>query len=307
MAATASPSAGPLRLTPCRRSALLFGVPVCLALVGMTGLGLVGDFAEGSYPVSYAAPAATRALTLDVPGQLTIRQTAAGRVTLAGTAHYAFIRPAPVGQSAGDRTTIGYDCPIPINNCELDGTVTVPASVTTLTAHSGSGGFALTGTTGPVTLSTGDGNLSVGQASGPLALDTDSGDIRVSAITSATLSASTGDGDIGITGAAAKTITADTDSGSITGSGIAAATVTASSGDGDIVIAFTGAPPRDVSVDTDSGNITLLLPPSATRYHVTADTDSGTVSDTLPRDASSANVITASSGSGNVTIAERAP
>jgi len=305
MAATTSPATTPLRLTRGRRAALAVGVPVCLALVGSTGLSLVANFAEGSYPVSYTAPATTKALTLNMDGRLTITSTTASRATLTGTARYTFIRPALTEHAADGDTAVGYDCTIPVGNCELDAAVTIPATVTTLTAHSGSGDATVTGTTGPVTLSTGDGNLNIGHASGPLTLNTDSGNIQVSAITSATLSASSGQGDIRATGVTSATITANTDSGSIDGSGITTTAITASSGNGDIYITFAGAPPRDIRVNTDSGNIVLLLPPGSTKYDVKANTDNGSVSKQLPQAASSDHVITASTGNGNITISQQ--
>jgi hypothetical protein len=295
---------GRLSLTPGRVAALVIGVPVCLALVAGTGLSLVANFAEGSYPVSYTAPATTKALALNVDGKLTIRPATAGQATLTGTAHYTFTHGTLTERAAGGDTTVGYHCAIPVGNCELDGAVTVPATVTTLTAHSGGGDATVTGTTGPVTLSTGDGNLSVGHASGPLTLNSDSGSIQVSAIRSASLSASSGNGDIRAAGVTSATITANTNSGSIDGSGITTTTVTASTGDGDIEIAFTGVP-GNVRVNTNSGNITLLLPAGPATYDVTASTDSGTVSDLLPKNSSSRNVITATSGDGNIALGQQ--
>jgi hypothetical protein len=295
---------GPFPMTGARRAALVIGVPACLLLVACTGLGFVADFAEGRYPVSYTAPASTKALTLNVTGQLTIKPTAASQATLTGTARYSVVRAALAERTSADTTTLGYGCEFPVGDCALDATVTVPATVTTLTAHSGGGNATVTGTTGPVNLSTGDGNLSVGHASGPLTLNTDSGSIQVSAIRSAALSASSGDGDIQAAGVTSTTVTADTDSGNIDGSGISAATINASSGDGDIVIKFTSVP-GDVRVNTNSGNITLLLPAGTTRYDVTASTDQGSVSDTLPRNASSTHVITATSGNGSITLSEQ--
>jgi Toastrack DUF4097 len=291
-------------MTGGRRAALAVGVPVCLLLVAGIGFSLVADIGEGHYPVNYTAPAGTKALTLNVTGQLTIKATAASRATLAGTASYSLVRPALTEHTSAGTTTLGYGCDIPTGQCGLDATVTVPDTVTTLTAHSGGGDATVTGTTGPVELSTGDGNLSVGHASGPLTLNTSSGSIQVSAIRSATLSASSGDGSIQAAGVTSSTITANTNSGNINESGIATATITASSGDGDIEIAFTSVP-RDVRVNTDSGNVTLVLPPGPTQYDVTASTDSGSVSDTLPRSSSSNNVITATSGSGNITIRQQ--
>jgi Putative adhesin len=297
-------SATSLPMTGGRRAALFFGVPVCLALVAGLAVSLVADVGEGRYPVHYTVPAGTRALTLNVTGQLTIRPTTAGQATLTGTAVYSLARSKVTESTTSAGTTIGYHCPLSLGNCELDATVTVPPTVTTLTSSSGAGDATVTGTTGPVNLSSGDGNLSVSHASGPLTLNTGSGGIQVSAIRSAALSASSGDGSIQATGVTSTTITANTDSGSITGSGIATDTITASSGDGSIEIRFSSIP-GNVRVNTDSGNITLVLPPGPTEYDVAANTDSGTVSyGTLPRSSSSRNVITASSGSGNITITQ---
>jgi hypothetical protein len=292
-------------MTGGRRAALIIGVPVCLALVGWTALGLVADLGEGSYPVSYTVPAATTALTMNVTGQLTIKPTTARRATLTGTATYSLVRAAVEEQTVGDSTTIGYHCSMPTGNCGLDATVTIPATITRLTAHSGGGDATVTGTTGPVNLSTGDGNVSVGHASGPLTLNTNSGNIQVSAVRSTSLFASTGDGDITAGGVTSTTITANTNSGSITASGIATAKITASSGDGDIKVVFSSVPDY-VWVNSDSGNITLVLPHNSTAYDISANTDSGSVSDgTVPQAKPSGHVITASTGSGNISITEQ--
>lgn len=315
MAATASPKAAGsprasrlLPLTPGRRAALIIGVPVCLALVATTGFNTLANFAEGRYPVKYPIGPTTKSLVLNMSGQLTVKSTTAGEGALDGTAHYSYVHPAPIGNEAGGVTTLGYQCPVLLGDCELDGTVTVPATVTTLTAHSGSGDATVTGAagglTGPVTISTGDGDLSVSDVSGPLRLSTGSGTVSVSAITSATLSASSGNGGIHATGVSSPTITANTDSGSITMSSVNATTVTASSGQGDIDITFTGTPPRNVHVNTDSGSVTIVLPPGNTEYHVHASTDSGSVTDDLLSNSNPAtkNVITATSGSGAITL-----
>jgi Putative adhesin len=296
----------PFPMTRARRAALVIGVPVCLLLVGYNGLDLVANFGEGHYPVNHTFPAGAKSLNLNVTGQLTIKPTAASQATLTGTARYSLVRTALTEHASGGAITLGYGCDVPVGDCGLDATVTVPATVTTLTTNSGGGNATVTGTTGPVTLSTGDGDLSVTHASGPLTLNTASGSIAVSAIRSKTLSASSGDGSIQVTGVTSATaITANTDSGSIDWSGIATTTLTASTGNGNIDIAFTSVP-SDVRVNTNSGTITLLLPPGKTKYHVTANTDSGTVTDTLPQQqTSSGHVITASSGSGDITIIQQ--
>jgi hypothetical protein len=292
-------------MTGGRRTALIVGVPVCLALVGATALSLVADIGNGSYPVSYPVPATTTALTMNVTGQLTIKPTTARTATLTGTAHYSVVRAALAEHTVGDSTTIGYGCSFPDGNCGLDATVTIPATITSLTANSGGGDATVNGFTGPVNLSTGDGNLSVAHASGPLTLNTNSGNIQVSTVRSTALFASSGDGDITAGGVTATTITANTNSGSITASGVATAKITASSGDGDIKVVFSSVPDY-VWVNTDSGSITLVLPHGSTAYDISANTDSGSVSDgTVPQAKPSGHVITASTGSGSISITEQ--
>jgi hypothetical protein len=297
----------PFLMTRARRAALVIGVPICLLLVGWTGFSTVTSFAEGKYPVGYTAPANTKALTLNVTGQLTIKPATAGRATLTGTAHFSVVRPALAEHSSAGATTLGYGCPFPFGNCELDATLAVPATVTALTAHSGGGNATVTGTTGPVNLSTGDGNLAVSHASGPLTLNADSGSILVSTTGSAaspvSLLLSSGAGNIGATGVTSTTIAANTDSGNIDGSGITTATITASTGDGNIKIAFTSVP-ENVRVNTNSGSITLELPAGTTKYDIVARTDSGSVTAPLS-DPASPHVITATSGSGSIFITEQ--
>lgn len=299
-------TAGPLPLTPGRVAALVIGVPVCLVLVGATGFSNLASFAIGSSPAGFTVPATTRALTVNVPGDLVIRQTTAGRVTFTGTARYTFVRSVPTEHTVAGATTIGYGCEVATGECGLNGTLTVPKSVTTLTSNTGAGDVTVTGMTGPVNVSTGDGKVSVSDMSGPLTLNSASGSIQVSDVTSAsaTLSASSGDGNISATGIRSATFTANTDSGSIDESGTATA-VTASSGDGDIKIVFTGAAPHNVNVNTDSGDITIVLPNGSTRYDIAANSGSGSgaVNNySSLQSKSSRNGITASTGDGIVTI-----
>jgi hypothetical protein len=264
MAATTSPpTTAPLPLTRHRRAALLIGVPVCLALVAYTGLDLVAVFGEGSRPVGGTAPAATRALTVTSPGgQLTIKPAASGQARLAGTARYSLIGSTLSEHTAGGTTAMDYHCVLPVGDCGLDATVSVPAAMP-VSANVGGGNVTVTGTTGPVTLSSGGGDLSADHTAGPLTLNTSGGNIQAADVSSAS--------------------------------------VTASTGGGNIEIVFTGVP-RDVHVSTSGGNVTLILPRGATSYHVTTSTGGGDVTDRLPYSASSSQVITATSGGGNITL-----
>ncbi|MGH3253613.1 MAG: DUF4097 family beta strand repeat-containing protein [Trebonia sp.] len=279
-------SAAALPMTRARRAALVIGVPVCLLLVASTGLSLVADLGEGQYPVSYTVPASTKGLALNTSGgRVAINQAASGPVTLAGTARYSLIRSTVSERTVGGVSTVGYRCPIPVGFCELDATVSVPAAMP-VTASTGGGDVAVTGTTGPVTLSSGGGNLSANHTSGPLRLKTGGGDVTATAITSPTL-------------------TASSSGGNIRAAGVTSAAVSVSTGGGDINVVFTSVP-SDVQLSTSGGNITLVLPPGDTPYHVTTHTAGGNVSDgSVPTSSSSTHVITATSGGGDITISQQ--
>jgi hypothetical protein len=257
---------GRLTMTPGRRAALLFGVPVCVALVAATGLSLVADLGTASFPVRYTFPASATRIAVSVGGgQLTLGQAATDRVSLTGTAHYSLVAPHPAATVSGGVASYDYHCPLPFGNCGLDATVTVPPGMTASASTDG-GNASVTGTTGTVSLNTGGGELSADNVSGTVTLNTGGGNIQASAVRSAI--------------------------------------VTAGSGGGDITIVFT-AVPHDVNVSTGGGDITIVVPAGTATYRITASTGGGNVSDnTVPQDPTSPNTISATSGGGDITIRE---
>src|ERR1700760_4551339 len=129
----------PFPLTRGRVTALLIGVPVCLALVAYNGFDLVANFGQGRYPVSYTFPANDRSLDVSVAGgQLSIRPTTASRATLAGTARYSLIRSNLTEQTTGGVTRVGYHCALSVGECELDAAVGVPGAMP-VSAHTDGG------------------------------------------------------------------------------------------------------------------------------------------------------------------------
>lgn len=114
------------------------------------------------------------------------------------------------------------------------------------------------------------------------------------------VSVSTGGGDVSADGVAGD-LSLRTDGGDIQASAVTAAQVTARAGGGDVTIVFTRVP-RDVRVATDGGSITIVVPPGSALYRVAASADGGNLTDSVPRDPASPNVITATSGGGDVTI-----
>lgn len=262
MAATAAP----FPMTRARVAALVIGVPVCLALVAYNGLDLVANIGEAHYPVSYAIPAGARSLNVSVAaGHLTIRPATASQATLTGTARYSLVRSTLTEQATGSGTTVRYHCAIPVGDCQLDATITVPGALP-VKADTGGGDAIVTGTAGTVALSTGGGNIAADHTSGSLALSTSGGDINATAVRSPA--------------------------------------VTATSGGGTIEIDFATVP-GDVTVDTSGGDITLVLPAGDTHYRVITHTSGGGVSTTVPVDSTSAHQITATTGGGNITIRQQ--
>jgi hypothetical protein len=260
-------SAAPFPLTRGRLAALVIGVPVCLGLIALNGVSLVANLGEAHYPVNYTLPPGAKSLNVSVAsGHLLIKQTAAPQATFTGTARYSLIRSKVTERSTSSGTAVRYHCAIPFGECELDATANVPAGLP-VTANTDGGNAQVSGTTGPVTLSSGGGDIAADHATGTLALNTSGGNIQATSI--------------------------------------AALTVTATTGGGNIEIDFASVP-RDVQVDTSGGNITLVLPPGLTAYHVTPHTDGGNVvTNSLPQNSLSKNVITATSGGGNITILRR--
>jgi hypothetical protein len=268
-------------MTRGRVAALVIGVPACLALVGTTALSLVADVGIGHYPLHYAIPAGARAVNLSLDGgQLAIKQTAAGQATLTGTAKYSLVRSKLTESTTGGKTAIGYRCPMPFGDCELDATLNTRAGLP-VTASTAGGNVQVTGATGQVTLSTEGGDVAADHTSGPLTLHTSGGNIQATAITSRSLSATTDGGDINATG-------------------IASSTVTAITAGGNVEIDFASVPQK-VTVETLGGDVTLVLPRGDTSYNVSTTTSGGSVSDSLSR-GSSKNSITATSSGGNITL-----
>jgi hypothetical protein len=279
---------GPLRMTAGRRAALVFGVPVCVALVAAAGLSLVADIGTSSYPVNYTFPASDQGIAVSRiavstdGGQLTLAQAPVHQATLTGTATYSLIRPNPVRAVSGHVASYDYRCRAPVGNCGLNATVTIPDGMTA-SMSTGGGNAEVTGTAGTVSLNTGGGELTARNVSGPVTLTTGGGNITADD--------------------AAGPLTLDTDGGDVQGNAIRSADVTASSGGGDITITFT-AVPSDVTVSTSGGDITIVVPNGPTAYHVNATSAGGNVSKTVPQSPSSTHVIAATSGGGDITIRE---
>ena len=272
-----------LPMTRGRVLALVIGLPLALILIGWTALNAVAFAGQGSYPVHLDLPVTggTAGVSVD-SGNLTVGPGAAGRLRLAGTAHYSLVRSSVTWQRTRSGVTVESRCPLPTGVCSVDFTVAIPVSARALLSD-GSGDMTLRGLTGHVSAGAGSGNVSAYGLSGTVGLGDGSGDIVGSALSGPRVTFSNGSGNISVTG-------------------LTSTHVVASDGSGDVTLTFTKVPSY-VHVSDDSGNVTLILPPGKTTlYRVRASTSSGTPVVSVPNSSVSRHVITVTDGSGNITI-----
>ncbi len=111
---------------------------------------------------------------------------------------------------------------------------------------------------------------------------------------------STAAGDVRASGLAGRVVLT-TSSGDINATALAARDVTATASSGHVSLMFTRVP-RLVEVTDPTGSITIVVPPGRTAYRVEAQSGSGLTDITVPTSPSSPFVITATTGSGNITI-----
>jgi hypothetical protein len=276
------PATGQLRLTAGRRGILAVGVPVILALIGVTAFSLVSDVGTGSYPVKYAIGVSDGHLTMNFGGgDLTLQGTANDTAHLTGKVNYSLVRPhISVADRGAQGAVFTFTCGNWAGNCALNGTADIPSAAAATIATDG-GSLTASDLTGGISLSTEGGNLSATNIAGRASLQSGGGGLTAAQLT--------GDVDLATSG------------GNITATSIASARVTADSGGGDIEIVFTRVP-QDVQVSAEGGDVTIVVPSGPTAYDVTTSTGGGNVSDAIPQATSSSHVINVSSGGGDITI-----
>lgn len=296
-------------MTRSRRVILATGVPLVLALIvfatwGWTrgAVNQLVDLNEVSYTVSFTAPptAGQSKVTSD-NADMTLGAGPGNQIGVHGTLRGGMTRPIFSHKLTRTGLILSSRCRAPVGTCSLSLAITVPASLPaditdsfgTIRAESlrgpvelssNSGDINATGLTGDVELTDSYGNINASDLSGHIRLSDGSGDINVASLT--------GDSQV-------------TDSyGNITIHALSAADVRCRNQTGDITIVFTTVP-RYVAVSDSHGNITLELPPGSTAYQVNTSNSYGRTTVAVPRNQSSPNVITATNGSGDITIVSR--
>lgn len=272
----------PLPMTSVRWVTLALGLPVALALIGLSSLTAVALADQARYRVHVSAPASGgQARVMINNADVTVRPGPGDRISVSGTLRGSLSPPTFAWRSDASGLTLDSHCWSWAGTCSLAYDIAAPAGLP-LMLSDGSGNLNVSGFAGHVTLSAGSGDLDASRLAGTISLTNGSGDITASGLDGGSVELSNGSGDIVINGLAATDVAGDDGSGNIT-------------------LTFTKIP-RRVDVTEASGNITLVLPRGPTYYHVEASSESGSTSVSVNRRPSSPYVITASSGSGNVTI-----
>jgi len=130
-------------------------------------------------------------------------------------------------------------------------------------------------------------------------VDTGQGDILVSGIDGA-MTLTTGQGDVNIAGNPLS-LRVTTGQGSINATALSSASVFAHTGQGNVILNFT-QPPTRVTALTGQGTISVSLPRGPDSYQLNAASEQGTAVKDVPDNSESHRIINASSGQGNIVI-----
>jgi hypothetical protein len=278
-AVTSTRSRPPARLpvSPRRAVMLTIGVPVLLALVGGVGFSIVALLGQGTFPVRATIPLSGGRVAAQVnSGNITLRQSGAtaGHAELTGTAQYSLRRSTFTVSGS----TVNYDCPWQVGNCNLDATLQVPARAAVSLATFG-GDVTVPGFTGRLSLNTDGGGVSAGDLAGDVDLSTYGGDVTASGL--------------------AGSLHATTDGGNLNIESMTAPDVVVSSGGGDVFLAYSpDSRAPDIQINSDGGNVTLSLPRGP--FQVDVNADGGSITGEPNDDPSARTAIIINSYGGDV-------
>ena len=132
-----------------------------------------------------------------------------------------------------------------------------------------------------------------------MTINTGQGDILISGVKGA-MKLTTGQGDVDIT-SSPLSLRVTTGQGNINAGDLSSASVFAHTGQGNIVLNFT-RPPASMTALTGQGDITVSLPRGPSSYRLDTRTDQGSVVKDIPENSESHRIIQASSEQGNIVI-----
>jgi hypothetical protein len=293
-------------MTPGRRTILVVGVPIALAIIlaGAAGWvsGAVTIFIRPvSYRVALSVPVKGRYVSVTADNaDVTFRtSTSAGdRIRVRGTLRETLLRPTFSWQSTAAGLALHPQCRVPTGICSLEYTITAPAGLPVAVTDS-SGELNASGLRGTVTLSDSSGDMGASDLAGNIRLDDNSGGIMASGL-SGNVQLDNSSGDITVSGLTGDLRFQD-NSGGIVVNGLAGTDVVGSDSSGDVTLTFTKVPER-VQIRDSSGGVILVLPPGGTAYDVNASAPAGSTTIAVPRNSSSKHVITVVDQSGDITV-----
>ncbi|HEY3951766.1 MAG TPA: DUF4097 family beta strand repeat-containing protein [Streptosporangiaceae bacterium] len=163
---------------------------------------------------------------------------------------------------SGDTLRLGINCSGLVFHCGSRFEVAVPPGVPVV-VHSGTGNDTVSGLSASVIVDGGAGTVQLSGMSGPLRVGTGSGNITASAIRSSTVRATSNEGNVDISFAAA---------------------------------------PRLAAVSSSDGNATVRVPAAGQRYHVLVTAGGGSAQSKVPDDRQSSSVVQVSSGNGTAKV-----
>jgi DUF4097 and DUF4098 domain-containing protein YvlB len=252
--------------------------PLCFVLAStLAGFASV----VGTFDRSFQVNGPVDLEVLSRSGDITIRNGAAGTVSIHGKIHVGNswfegdrkadveeLKSNPPLRQNGNSIRVDY---VNLRNISIDYEITVPEN-TTVRTHSGSGDQTVEGIKGTVDLESGSGDMRLDRLTGDLRFQTGSGNVRARQV-SGPARVKAGSGDIEIQEVGAGDLDIRTGSGNITADGINGG-FRAEAGSGNIH--GQGAPSNLWSIRTGSGNVGLRVPSEAA-FDVDISSNSGTV------------------------------
>ena len=297
----------PLPVTRARRTALVIGVPVAVALIAACvplwargALQLVARTDMVGYSVAFSAPVPDGQVRVTSSnGDLVFRTSAAARrISVRGHLSSSLVRPTFSHPFTAAGLALDSNCPVPAGNCSVHFTVTAPAGLP-VTLNDSFGNLTASHLPGPVTLSNTSGDITTSDLGGRIALYDQFGNINATRL-DCSMRVINNSGDINVSGATGDTRLQDA-FGNINVTGLAAASVVATNNSGDITLRFATVP-RQVSVTDSFGNVTLVLPAGSTAYQVQTHNSFGSTNVSVPRSPAATHVIKVRNNSGDITI-----
>jgi DUF4097 and DUF4098 domain-containing protein YvlB len=312
----------PLPMTPGRRTSLLLGVPVLLALLALS----VHIFVFRILVLLVNENPTSRSVSLSVPvrgGQVRVTsnngnvvfQTSphTSQILVRGQLTSTFVRPVFAHQVTASGLNIGPTCRVPVAICSANFTVTGPSGLpVNLSAQFGN--LTTSHLRGPVTLTGNSGDIYTSSLTGRIQLTDQFGNIHASRL-DGTMRVVNNSGDIDISSLTGPIQLTD-QFGNIRASGLAGSTrlvnnsgdikVSGATGDTQLRDAFgnvnvTGLSAATVAASDNSGDITLRF--TTVPRQVTVDDSFGNVTLVLPAGSTAYQVHTRNSfGSTHVSV-----